>query len=74
MFGKMPQWNVYLNCHVNGITFQGGLRFQTGLSSLQVSYKCAPRCKDPGDPLIMVFPEVSNSTYITAVMAGNDTF
>ena len=38
---KMPQWNLYVNCHVNGTTFQRGLRFQTGLSSLRVSYKRA---------------------------------
>ena len=32
-------WNLHVNCHVNG-TFQSGLRFQTGLSSLRV-----PSCK-----------------------------
>ena len=32
---------VHVNCHVNGTTFQSGLRFQTGLSSLQVSCKRA---------------------------------
>ena len=32
---------VHVNCHVNGTTFQSGLRFQTGLSSLRVSCKCA---------------------------------
>ena len=37
LFGKMPQWNLYINCHVNGKRFQSGLRFQTGLSSLRVS-------------------------------------
>ena len=32
---------VHVNCHVNGTTFQSGLRFQTGLSSLRVSCKRA---------------------------------
>ena len=32
-----PQWN----CHVNGTTFQSGLRFQHGLSSLRVLCKRA---------------------------------
>ena len=41
LFGKMPQWNLYVNCHVNGTTFQSGLTFQTSLSSLRVSYKRA---------------------------------
>ena len=31
-FGKLPQWNLYVNCHVNGT-------FQSGLSSLRVSCK-----------------------------------
>ena len=39
LFGKLPQWNHHVNCHVNGTTFQTGLRFQTGLSSLRVSCK-----------------------------------
>ena len=39
--GKLPQWNLLLNCHVNGTTFQSGSRFQTGLSSLRVSCKRA---------------------------------
>ena len=34
LFGKLPQWNLHVNCYVNGTTFQSGLRFQTGLSSL----------------------------------------
>ena len=33
----LSQWN----CHVSKTTFQTGLRFQTGLSSLRVSRKCA---------------------------------
>ena len=37
----LPQWN----CHVNGTTFQSGLRFQTGLSLLWVSCKHAVRVK-----------------------------
>ena len=37
LFGKLLQWNLHVNCHVNGTTFQSGLRFQTGLSSLRVS-------------------------------------
>ena len=41
LFGKLPHWNVYVNCHVNGMTFQNGLRFQTALSSLRVSRKRA---------------------------------
>ena len=40
LFGELPQWNLYVICHVNG-TFQSGLRFQTGLSSLRVSCKRA---------------------------------
>ena len=39
LFGKMPQWGLYVNCHVNGTIFQSGLRCQTGLSSLRVSCK-----------------------------------
>ena len=41
LFGKLPQWNLHVNCHVNGTRFQSGLRFQTGLSSLWVSCKRA---------------------------------
>ena len=41
LFGKLPHWNVHVNCHVNGTTFQTGLRFQTALSSLRVSCKRA---------------------------------
>ena len=41
LFGKMPQRNFYVNCHENGKTFQSGLRFQTGLSSLRDSCKRA---------------------------------
>ena len=41
LFGKLPQWNLHVNCHVNGTTFQSGLRFQTGSSSLWVSCKRA---------------------------------
>ena len=41
LFGKMPQRNLYVNCHVNGTRFQSALRFQTGLSSLRVSCKRA---------------------------------
>ena len=41
LFGKLPQRNVHVNCHVNGTTFQSGLRFQTVLSSLRVSCKRA---------------------------------
>ena len=41
LFGKLPQWNLHVNCHVNGTTFQSGLRFQTSLSSLWVSCKRA---------------------------------
>ena len=37
LFGKLPQWNLHLNCHVNGTTFQ------SGLSSLRVSCKRALR-------------------------------
>ena len=44
LFGKMPLWNLYVNCHVSGTTFQSGLRFQTGLSSLRVSCKRAHKC------------------------------
>ena len=39
LFGKLPQWNLHVNCHVSGRTFQSGLRFETGLSLLQVSCK-----------------------------------
>ena len=35
LFGKLPQWNLHVNCHVNRT------RFQTGLSSLRVSCKRA---------------------------------
>ena len=35
LLGKLPQWNFHVNCHVNGTTFQ------SGLSSLRVSCKCA---------------------------------
>ena len=41
LFGRLPHWNLHVNCHVNGTTFQSGLRFQTGLSSLWVSCKRA---------------------------------
>ena len=41
LFGKLPQWNFHVNCHVNGMTFQSALRFQAGLSSLRVSCKRA---------------------------------
>ena len=41
LFGKLPHWNVHVNCHVNWTTFQTGLRFQTALSSLRVSCKRA---------------------------------
>ena len=34
-----------INCHVNGTTFQSGLRFQTDLSSLHISCKCQGRSK-----------------------------
>ena len=39
LFGKLPQRNLHVNCHVNGKTFRSRLRFQTGLSSLRVSCK-----------------------------------
>ena len=42
LFGKLPQWNLHVYCHVNGTTFQSSLRFQIGLSSLLVSCKRAP--------------------------------
>ena len=41
IFGKLPQWNLHVICHVNGATFQSGLRFKTGLNSLRVSCKHA---------------------------------
>ena len=41
LFGKLLQSNLHVNCHVNGTTFQSGLRLQTGLSSLRVSCKRA---------------------------------
>ena len=41
LFEKLLQWNLHVNCHVNGTTFQSGLRFQTDLSSLWVSCKRA---------------------------------
>ena len=46
--GKLPQWNLHVNCHINGTTFQGGLRFQNGLSSFRVSCKRAllKRCSE----------------------------
>ena len=37
LFRKLRQRNLHVNCHVNGTTFQSGLRFQTGLSSLRFS-------------------------------------
>ena len=40
LFGKLLQWNLHVNCHVNG-TFQNGLGFQTSLSSLGLSCKRA---------------------------------
>ena len=43
LFKKLPQWNLHINCHVNGTAFQSGLRFQTGQSSLRVSCKRALR-------------------------------
>ena len=43
LFGKLQEWNLHVNYHVNGTTFYSGLRLQTGLSSLRVSYKCALR-------------------------------
>ena len=39
LFGKLQQWNLHVNCHGNGTTFQSSLRFQAGLSSLLVSCK-----------------------------------
>ena len=36
-FQGWPKWNS----HVSGTTFQGGLRFQTGLSLLRISSKLA---------------------------------
>ena len=60
LFWKLPQWNLHVNCHVNGTTFQSGLRFQTGLSSLWVSCKRA---------LIQVFSckfcDISKTTFST---------
>ena len=50
LFGKLPQWNLHVNCHVNGTTFQSGLRSQTGLSSLRVSCKRALRYFWPVPP------------------------
>ena len=41
LFGKLPQWNLQVNCHVNGKTIQSSLRFQNGLSSFRVSCKRA---------------------------------
>ena len=41
LFEMLPQWNLHVNCNVNGTTFQSCLRFQTGLSSLRVSCKRA---------------------------------
>ena len=32
LFGKLPQQNLLVICHVNGTTFQSDLRFQTGSS------------------------------------------
>ena len=45
LFGKLPQWSLHVNCHVNRTTFQSGLRFQTGLSLLRVSCKRALKVK-----------------------------
>ena len=44
LFGKSPQWNLHVNCHVNRTISQSGLRFQTGLSSLRVSCNRALNC------------------------------
>ena len=41
LFGKMSQRNLYVNCHVNSMRFQSGLRFHTGLNSLRVLCKRA---------------------------------
>ena len=41
LFGKMPQWNFYVNFRVNETTFQSVLRFQTGFSSHWFSCKRA---------------------------------
>ena len=41
LFGKLLQRNLRINCHVNGTTFQSGLRFQTCLSSVRISCKRA---------------------------------
>ena len=41
LFGKFRQWNLHVNSHVNGTTFQSSLRFQAGLSSLRVWCKHA---------------------------------
>ena len=43
LFGKMPQRNLYVNCHVNETRFQSALSFQTGLNSLRVPCKRALR-------------------------------
>ena len=43
LFGKLPQWNLHVNCHVNRTKFQSGLTFQTCLSSLRVSCRRALR-------------------------------
>ena len=47
LFRKLPQRNLHVNCHVNGTTFQSAFRFQTDLSSLRISYKCALSFKWP---------------------------
>ena len=40
LFGKLPHWNLNVNYHIDGTTFQISFRFQTVLISLWVSCKC----------------------------------
>ena len=53
-FGKLLQWNLNVNCHVNRATFQSGLRFQASLSSLRVSCKHAVMFNNIFDELKVV--------------------
>ena len=74
LFGKLPQWNLHVNCHVNGTTFQSGLRSQTGLSSLRVSCKRALRYFWPVPPFYTPWKKNKNHLvfwYFQEVYEGN---
>ena len=67
LFGKLSPWNLHVNSHVNGTTFQSGLRFQTGLISLRVSCKHVLTVSGCYNTYVKLFTFLNNKILLTCV-------